>query len=135
IDQILSKEKDRELRKKAYFARNQINKPLVDGGFIELVNLRKEFAKAYGSKDYVEHVLKRNELSPDIFNNCDAEIKEQVDILNNNRREYANKFLNEDEMLPWDEVYIRSQISPSLNATVDMSNFYNVIMDFFVNFC
>lgn len=134
IDQILSKEKDRELRKKAYFARNQINKPLVDGGFIELVNLRKEFAKAYGSKDYVEHVLKRNELSPDIFNNWDAEIKEQVDILNNNRREYANKFLNEDEMLPWDEGYIRSQISPSLNATVDMSNFYNVIRDFFVNF-
>ena len=37
-------------------------------------------------------------------------------------------------MLPWDEAYIRSQISPSLNATVDMSNFYNIIRDFFVNF-
>ena len=42
IAQILSEEKDRDLRKKAYFARSQINKPLVDGGFIDLINLRKE---------------------------------------------------------------------------------------------
>ncbi len=62
------------------------------------------------------------------------EIKEHVDVLNAKRRKYANQFLNKDEMLPWDEEYIRSQISPSLNATVDMSNFYNVIRDFFINF-
>ncbi len=135
IDQILANEEDRKLRKKAYFARNQINKSLVDGGFIELINLRKELAKAYGSKDFVKYRLEKNELSPDIFNNWDVEIKEHVDVLNAKRRKYANQFLNKDEMLPWDEEYIRSQISPpSLNATVDMSNFYNVIRDFFINF-
>ncbi len=59
IDQILANEEDRKLRKKAYFARNQINKSLVDGGFIELINLRKELAKAYGSKDFVKYRLEK----------------------------------------------------------------------------
>ena len=134
IDQILSSEEDRDLRKKAYFARNQINKPLADGGFIELINLRKEFAKAYGSKDFVEYGLKQDELSPGIFNNWDKGIKEYADILNDKRSRYANKFLNEDEMFFWDEGYIKSKISPSLNAAVDMSNYYNVIRGFFMNF-
>lgn len=134
IDQILSQEQDRELRKKAYFARNQINKPLVDGGFIELINLRKELAKAYGSKDFVEYGLKKDELSPDIFKNWHKEIEEYIDILNEKRGKYANKFLGEEELMPWDEAYVNSQIAPSLNTTVDMSNFYNVIRNFFINF-
>ncbi len=134
IDQILSKEENREKRKKAFFARNQINEALVDGGFIELINLRKELARIYGSEDFVEYQLEKDELSPDIFNGWKVELKEHIDVLNKQRREYASRYIHEEDMFPWDEEYIKSQISPSLNATVDMSNYYNIIRDFFVNF-
>ncbi|MBU5293677.1 peptidase M3A and M3B thimet/oligopeptidase F [Anaerosalibacter bizertensis] len=134
ITQILSNEEDRNLRKKAYFARNQINKPLVDAGFIELINLRKEYAKAYGDNDFVEHKLKIDELSPGIFNSWKDELSKYIDILNNKRMEYAEKFIHENELMPWDQDYIGSKIAPSLNTTVDMSNYYNILMRFFLNF-
>lgn len=134
IDQILSKEEDRSLRKKAYFSRNQINKPLVDRGFIELINLRKELAKAYGSKNFVEYELEKDELSPNIFDGWKKELGKHIDILNNRRREYASKYIKREEMKPWDEEYIKSNISPSLNTKIDMSNYYNIIIDFFLNF-
>lgn len=134
IDQVLSKEEDKSLRKKAYFSRNQINKPLVDGGFIELINLRKELAKAYDSKDFVEYKLERDELSPNIFHGWKEELGQYIDILNNKREGYANKYINKEEIKPWDEEYIKSKISPSLNTKVDMSNYYNIIRDLFLGF-
>ncbi len=134
IDQILSKEEDRELRRKAYFSRNQINEPLIEGGFIELINLRKEFARLYGSEDFVEYMLERDELSPSIFEGWKEELKGYLTTLKDKRRQYANKYLKEEEMFPWDEGYIKSKISPSSNAPVDMSNYYNVLRDFFLNF-
>lgn len=134
ITQILSNEEDRNLRKKAYFARNQINKPLVAAGFIELINLRKEYAKAYGDRDFVEHKLKMDELSPDIFNSWKDDLSKYIDILNKKRREYAEKFIHEDELMPWDQAYIGSKIAPSLNTIVDMSNYYNILMKFFLDF-
>lgn len=134
IDQILRKEKDRSLRKKAYFSRNQINKALVDGGFIELINLRKELSKAYGVKDFVEYSLENDELSPSIFDGWKEQLSEYIDRLNSRRREYANKYIKEEELMPWDESYIKSKMSPSLNAVVDMSGYYNDIRRFFLNF-
>ncbi len=134
IDQILCSEEDSSLRKKAFFARNQINKPLVDGGFIELINLRKELARLNGSKDFVEYGLEKDELSPTIFDGWNEELKEQIDRLNDKREEYAKKYFNQEEMFSWDEEYIKSKISPSLNTRVGMSNYYNVIRDFFMNF-
>lgn len=134
LTQILSNEDDRELRKKAYFARNQINQPLVDGGFIDLINLRKEYAIAYGDKDFVAHSLKQNELSPTIFDGWKDELKSHIDTLNEKRKEYAKKFLNSDEMMPWDEDYIMGKIAPAQNTTVDMSSYYEVLRKFFLNF-
>lgn len=134
INQILRNEKDRNLRRKAYFSRNQINKPLVDGGFIELLNLRKELAKEYGCRDFVEYKLEQDELSVKIFDGWKEQLLEHIDELNNRRMRYANKYIDEDELLPWDDEYIKSSISPSLNTTVDMSDYYNVIRNFFLNF-
>ncbi len=131
ITQILTNEEDGEKRKKAFFARNTMNKALVDKGFIELINLRKEFAKEYGSKDFVEYMLERNELSPEIFDNWEEELDDMLPLLDEKRRAYANKYLKEEEMKPWDEEYINTQIAPSINATVDMSNYYNIISEFF----
>ncbi len=134
LTQILSNEDDRELRKKAYFARNQINQALVDGGFIDLINMRKEYAVKYGDKDFVEHMLKQNELSPTIFDNWRDDLKAHIDDLNSKRRKYAKKFLNVDEMMPWDEDYILAKIAPAQNSTVDMSNYYEKLRKFFLNF-
>ena len=134
LTQILSIEDNRELRKKAYFARNQINQPLIDGGFIDLINMRKEYAKLNGDKDFVEYSLKQNELSPTIFDGWKDDIKSQLDNLNTKRKEYAKKFLNSDEMMPWDEDYIKTKISPSQNLTVDMSSYYEVLRGFFLKF-
>lgn len=131
ITQILTNEEDREKRKKAYFSRSAINKALVDAGFIELINLRKQLAKEYGAKDFVEYQLKNNELSPTIFDNWQEDLDEMLPLLDEKRKEYANKYLNEEEMMPWDEEYINTQIAPSINTTVDMSDYYNVIANFY----
>ncbi|CEP77673.1 gluzincin family metallopeptidase [Defluviitoga tunisiensis] len=133
IDQLLTNE-DRNLRKKAYFSRNQINKVLIDNGFIELINLRKELAKAEGSMDFVEYMLKKDELSPNIFNGWKDELKNHINKLNNKRKELAKNYIDADELKPWDEEYLKNIISPSLNTKVDMTNYYFVLRDFFLNF-
>lgn len=134
LTQILSNEENRELRKKAYFARNQINEPLVNGGLIELIKMRKEYALLYGDEDFVSHKLKQNELSTTIFDNWKEELNPYIDKLNKKRKEHARKFLDSDEMMPWDEDYIMAKISPSQNTTVDMSRYYEVLREFFLNF-
>lgn len=134
ITQILSNEADRELRKKAYFARNQINKPLIDGGFIELIKMRKEFAKLNGEKDFVDYMLKENELSTSLFDNWRDELKAHIDQLNGKRRELASRFLDAEEMMPWDEDYIMAKIAPSQNTKVDMSSYYEILREFFLKF-
>ena len=37
---VLAQEPDRELRKAHYLAQAQVNRPLVDAGFLELISLR-----------------------------------------------------------------------------------------------
>ncbi len=134
LTQILSNEDDRELRKRAYFARNQINQPLVDGGFIQLIHMRKEYAKLYGDNDFVEHSLKQNELSVSIFDSWKDEVKSRMDDINKKRSEYAKKFLNDDKIMPWDGAYVAGKIAPAQNTTVDMSNYYGRLREFFLNF-
>lgn len=134
IDQILANEEDRNIRRKVYFVRNQINHVLVENGFIELINLRKELAKANGSKDFVEYMLKREELNPNIFDNWKSELKDHIQLLNNKRREYAQQYLKSESLESWDESYVKAQISPSLRAKVDMSGYYTILRNFFSNF-
>lgn len=134
IDCILSREDDRELRKKAFFAKNQIDKPMVDNGFIDLINLRNEYAGMYGEKDFMEYRIKSDELSPNIFDTWEDDLKEHIIVLNEKGREYARKFIGSEELMPWDYSYIKSKISSSLNSHVDMSNYYNVLREFFLNF-
>ena len=86
LSQILASEDNRELRKKAYFARNQINQPLIDGGFIQLINMRKEYAKLYGDADFVEHSLKQNELSTSIFKSWRHEVKSRKEDINKTKK-------------------------------------------------
>lgn len=134
IAQILSTESNRDKRKDAFLARAQVNKPLVDGGFIELLKLRKEYAKKRGFQDFVELKLTEQDLTPKMFSNWKDQVHRMLPAMNASREKIANKFLNDTVIMPWDEAYISSQIAPSLNAKVDMSSFRTVLRSFFLKF-
>lgn len=131
LNQVLSSEADRERRKAAYFAKNQINKPMVDGGFIDLINLRKEYARAYGSEDFIAYKLEAVELDKNTFDNWLPQLHDLLPKMSEVRSKYANQFLGDDKIMPWDEQYIDSKIAPSLNTTIDMSGYYNNIRELF----
>ncbi|MFA6941554.1 MAG: M3 family metallopeptidase [Clostridiaceae bacterium] len=134
IGQILSADDDREKRKKAYFARAQVNKPLVDGGFCELVKLRKEYADKRGFHDFVEMRLKDDGLSPDIFNGWKKQVHKALPAMKDARQKAAEKYINDSRIMPWDESYISSKIAPSLNTKVDMLSYYSIIKNIFMKF-
>ncbi|WP_027965010.1 M3 family metallopeptidase [Halalkalibacillus halophilus] len=131
LGQILSMDPDRERRKEAFFARNQINDLMVERGFINLLNLRKELAEKYGSEDFVAMKLEQNELEQDTFDGWEEELQQILPKMKEGRRHYAQEFLGEDEIMPWDEAYIQSQLAPSLNAQVDMSEFHTHVSELF----
>lgn len=131
LDQILSTDTDRERRKNAYFARNQINKPIVDAGFIELIKLRKEYAMQYGADSFISCKLEEAELDKDIFDSWLSQLQELLPKMKEERTKYAREFLNDDSIMPWDEAYIDSRLAPALNTTVDMSSFYSNLLEFF----
>lgn len=131
LTQILTNDSDRERRKAAYFARTQVNKALVDGGFVDLIKLRKEYAKLYGAKDFVDYKLKSNELDTSLFENWTSQVHDVLPRMNKVRGEYAKQYLNDDKIMPWDEAYIGSKIAPLSNETIDISNYYETIHEFF----
>jgi oligoendopeptidase F len=134
LSEILYNDHDRARRKAAYFSRNQVNKPLVDGGFIDLINLRKKYAKLYGAEDFVSYQLEQQELDSSIFDNWVQQLHEMLPKINKIRSKYAKEYLNDDKIMPWDEAYISSKLAPSLNSKVDMSNYYCIISEFFKTF-
>ncbi|TYB32058.1 MAG: M3 family oligoendopeptidase [Candidatus Mcinerneyibacterium aminivorans] len=134
IYQILTTNEDEELRKKAYMSRKQINKPLVERGFIELLNLRKQFAEKSGYKDFVEYKLDEQELSTEIFNNWINETHEILPAMKDIRKKYAKKYLNKAELKPWDEAYLNGKISPVLKENINMLDYYEILSKFFNKF-
>ena len=134
IQQILSENPDRELRKKAFLARAQVNKPMLEGGFIDLINLRKEYAKAYGAGDYVSMSLEKQDLNTEIFKGWEESVQQKLPEMKKVREKYAQKYLKDDTVQPWDEDYIRGQLAPALNTQVNMTNFYHYIRTFFAHF-
>ena len=134
IDEILSNCDDREKRKAAFLARAQVNKPLVDGGFVELIKLRKEYAKKRGFKNFVEMRLSDDELTPEIFKSWTDDVHKILPKMNEVREKAAKKYLNDTVINPWDEAYVSSKIAPSLNKKVDMTSFYTYIKNLFLKF-
>lgn len=134
LAQILSTDENRENRKKAYLAKNQINQPMIDAGFLELVEMRKEMAKLNGFDDFVAYKLDQEELSPDIFEDWISQVHELLPEMKKMRKEFAQKYLGEDKLMPWDGAYINNQLAPSLSKTVDMTNYYHHISRLFKSF-
>lgn len=92
------------------------------GGFIELIKLRKEYAVKRGYKDFVEMKLDDNDLTPEILNRWKDQVHDAIPAMNDSSKKVAGKFLND------------TKIAPSLNMQINMSDFYKVIMDFFLKF-
>lgn len=134
LSQILMSNDDRELRKKAYLSRNQINQPMVDAGLLDLVDMRKDLAKMNGFDTFVDYMLYKDDLEADIFSGWKEQIQELLPTLEESRKEFGLKYLNDEIIMPWDEAYISGKIAPSLNKKVDMMDYYEVIKVFFAKF-
>ncbi|MFW6287300.1 MAG: M3 family metallopeptidase [bacterium] len=134
LQQILTTDDSRENRKEAYLSRNQINKPMVEAGFIDLLELRKEYARLYGSEDFIKYRLEEDELDRNLFADWLKQLHKALPSMNDSRRKYAKKYLNDATIMPWDETYLAAKIAPGLNQQVDMSDYYNRIQEFFLKF-
>jgi oligoendopeptidase F len=107
---------------------------MVDAGFPELIKLRKEYARKYGADSFISYKLEQAELDKNLFDSWLDQLHEMLPKMQEERTKYAREFLNDDTIMPWDELYIDSKIAPSLNETVDMSNYYNNLKEFFDQF-
>lgn len=134
LRKIISEEDDEQRRKAAFMARNQLNKPLVEAGFVKLVNLRKKLALMEGYNDFVEMKLDEDELSPKIFNDWVSEAKVLFKKTKAVEDDYAKKYLNKETLDPWDHTYIVKKIAPTFYEKVDVVNYYRYIKEMFSKF-
>jgi oligoendopeptidase F len=134
LAQILSNEVDQEIRKKAYLAKNQINQPMIDAGFLDLIEMRKEMAKLNGFDNFVAYKLDQEELSEEIFDTWTSEIHALLPEIKKVRCEFANKYLQAEEIMPWDEAFIENKLAPSLSKNVDMTQYYSHLSRVFQTF-
>jgi oligoendopeptidase F len=131
LAQILAKDDNRDRRKAAYFAKNQVNQVLVEAGFIDVLNMRKELAVLRGKESFVALKLEEDELTPVLFDSWRGDMKAALPKMKAIRKKYAERFLDDVVIYPWDEAYIEGKLAPALNEKVDMSGFYQVVKDFF----
>ena len=110
IYRILREDNNQSYREKAYNALAQVNKPLVENGFIDLINLRKEYAEIAGANDFVEYKLNQVELDYKIFEGWKVDVRNVSDNLRKIRNEYAIKHLKKNELEPWNNSYLSSKL-------------------------
>lgn len=134
LTQIITNDTDRKRRKNAFLARAQMNTPLVEAGFIDLLNMRKEYARLYGASSFTAMQLERQELRADMFDGWASEVREVLPIMNRVRKEMAEKFCADTTLQPWDSGFVSANIAPSLQTSVNMTRFYEHIKPFFAQF-
>lgn len=134
LAQILNSNDNRDYRKKAYLAKNQINKPMIEAGFLELIEMRKELARLNGFDSFVEYKLDEEELEASLFDGWKEQVNALLPQMNEVRSKYAKKYLNDSIIHPWDEQYIEAQIAPSLSKAVNMLQYYPHIAKLFEKF-
>ena len=131
ISRILSSETDRDLRKEAYLARTQVNVPLVNAGFLQLLDLRKEFASEYEAPDYVHYQLEYHELNPNIFDSWKEEVNSVLPLMQRIRSGFGAEIIGDSRVMPWDVDFISGKIAPELNQQVNMADYHNPISELF----
>jgi hypothetical protein len=129
-----SRDSDREVRKKARQALAQVNGPLVEAGFIELVNLRKAFAREYGAKDYVAYRLEQQDLPPTFFDGWLEGVRALVPAWKEAQAPFGLRYTGDPAVRPWDRGFIGSQLAPELHRKVDMTAFFGPLSKLFAAF-
>ncbi len=131
IFQLLKSDPDRQARKEAFLALSQVNQPLVDAGFVDLIKMRHELAESCGAKNFVEYKLEYDELPPSIFNGWREEAQKQIPNIRETQALFGEKYLGDPTVMPWDNAFIDASLAPQLNQFVDMSKFYHVLRNTF----
>ena len=128
---ILNDNADRELRKKAFLARTQVNRHLVENGFLDLIKLRKEFADVCGFESFVAFRLETDELNTEIFLNWSTLAKAETARVKQELNNWAQKIIQQEHFMPWDLSYISNAICPAKKSKVDIGNFFAPIEKLF----
>jgi oligoendopeptidase F len=131
IARILISEPDRDLRKKAFLARTQVNVPLVNAGFLQLLDMRKEFAQEYGAPDFVHYQLEQQELDPVMFDSWKDEVNSVLPLMRTIRAGFSEDIIGDPDVMPWDEAFISGKITPELNKHVNMADYHRPISELF----
>lgn len=131
ISRILLSEPDRDLRKKASLARTQVNVPLVNAGFLQLLDMRKEFAHEYGASDFVQYMLEQQELNPAMFDSWKDEVNSVLPLMRKIRGGFGEDIIGEPDVMPWDVAFISGKIAPELSRQVNMTDYCRPISELF----
>ena len=131
ISRILLSETDRDLRKKAYLAKTQVNVPLVEAGFLQLIDMRKEFASKYGAPDFVQYQLEFQELNPTIFDSWKEEVNSVLPLMKEIRSGFGEEIIGDSRVMPWDVAFISGKIAPELSRHVNMADYHKPISELF----
>ncbi|MCK5115481.1 MAG: peptidase M3A and M3B thimet/oligopeptidase F [Candidatus Aegiribacteria sp.] len=134
IARILISEPDRDIRKKAFLARTQVNVPLVNAGFLQLLDMRKEFAQEYGAPDFVHYQLEQQELNPAMFDSWRDEVNSVVPLMRKIRAGFSEDIIGDPIVMPWDAAFISGKIAPELNRHVSMADYHRPISELFSKF-
>ncbi|MCD4702659.1 MAG: peptidase M3A and M3B thimet/oligopeptidase F [Candidatus Aegiribacteria sp.] len=134
ISRILLSEADRDLRRKAYLARTQVNIPLMNAGFLQLLDMRKEFAVEYGARDFVQYQLELQELDPAMFDSWKDEINPVLPLMREIYSGFGEEIIGDSHVMPWDITFISGNIAPELNHHVNMADFHKPISELFSMF-
>lgn len=127
IGRVLAESPDRELRKRVYLSRAQVNRKLIDNGFLDLINLRKEYAAAGGAADFISFSLEKDDLAPELFDGWRDECAAHRQAYRKLQNTLAQRYLQVEKLLPWDQGYLRNQICPRNRETVDLSNYQKTV--------
>ncbi len=131
IARILISEPDRDLRRKACLARTQVNVPLVNTGFLQLLDMRKEFAQEYGAPDFVHYQLEQQELDPGMFDSWKDEVNSVLPLMRKIRSGFGEDIIGDPDVMPWDDAFISGKIAPELNRHVSMADYHRPISELF----
>ena len=134
IARILGQEDDRQLRRDAWLARADVNARLVDGGFLELVKLRRELAEASGFDGFVGYQLSFQELPPKIFAGWEKSAAQVAPAVSEMRTAVGRALAGLEQVKPWDTVYVEGRLCDIRNRKVDLTSAQAKLFGFFRRF-
>lgn len=134
IKNILSQSPDSKLRKQAYLSKVPLNKMVVDAGFLKLLDTRKELALASGYDSFIDYKLDEEDLKSNLFDGWKAQCRLRVSRYKQKENQLAQKYLNAENLQPWDYGFLKSQMCSYNQSQVDLTNFYEPISKIFLKY-